>query len=216
MSEQQQVEVATKILNELLDRRDEIVARSDRLAFDRRNLAYAAHAVGGDKSAQEKLRKVNDESITCNVALESLDAAIAEANERLTAARKLEAEAQDREQATQLRKLAERLTEICGVLDSCFEDFNSASTELKAIIDCVHQLGCSGPTAQSVAVNGKLAFQAALMTTIFYSKELPFLSPSERKTFSALATSWAGMIEQNAQGRLGEDATPDPEPQEAA
>jgi hypothetical protein len=39
---------------------------------------------------------------------------------------------------------------------------------------------------------------------------LPFLSPSERKTFSALATSWSATIEQNAANRLGE-----PKPEQA-
>ena len=65
------VEAATKTLNDLLDQKDALVARANRLAADRASVAYAAHA-GKDKAAMERLRKVNDTAVTYNVERESL------------------------------------------------------------------------------------------------------------------------------------------------
>jgi hypothetical protein len=136
------VDQAQKILNDLRDRRDEIAGRAARFAEERKRLAYSAHAAGGDKSAQERLRKANDESITCNVALESVDAAIVEATKRLDIAERAEAQQHDRAQAIELQAFAKRFVELAEVCDDCFTDFASAAAELRTVLDGIHQRGC--------------------------------------------------------------------------
>jgi hypothetical protein len=61
-------------------------------------------------------------------------------------------------------------------------------------------------------VMGSLAFKTALMQSPFYTKDMPFLAPHERRSFSDLAQSWAGMIQQNISDRLGGEPEPEPAP----
>ena len=110
-------DVETATLNDLLDQRDQLTGRSAKLAADRQAIAYAAHT--GNKEAKDRLRKINDETVFHNVELESVDAAIAEANARLEAARQVEAQTADREQADQL---ARHDDETGHAIDAAFID----------------------------------------------------------------------------------------------
>jgi hypothetical protein len=68
---------ATKVLNSLLDQREQLLGRVAKLASDRQACAYSAHT--GDKQARDKLRKLNDDAVLANAEIEGIDSAIAEA-----------------------------------------------------------------------------------------------------------------------------------------
>ena len=56
------VETATTTLNDLMDQREQLVARSAKLADERQQISYAA-LTGKDKAAQDRLKKLNDTHI---------------------------------------------------------------------------------------------------------------------------------------------------------
>jgi chromosome segregation ATPase len=199
-----EVEAATKTLNSLMDQREQLLGRSARLTSDRQALAYAAHT--GDAKAKERLRKLNEESITHNAELESLDAAIAEATQRLATVKDAEVQQADRAQAAQLRDKLAKFKELGEVLDDCFVDFKSAAIEMKQVVDEIHRLGCATPDDQLYEVNCDLAFKTAVQGTPFWSQDFPALRSHERKTFRSLVAAWASSIEANIERRLGEQS----------
>lgn len=196
-----EVEVATKTLNDLMDQRDQLIGRSARLVADRQAVAYVAHT--GDKGAKERLRKINDETVLHNAELEGIDAAIVEANARLAATKQAEASAADRVNAQQLKQAAARLVELGAIIDDCFADIISASTELREVINKIHGLGSNAPTHDQVRVLGALAMKTALMGTP-WAKEFEHLAPGSRRSFAATCNGWSEMLAGNIAARLGE------------
>ena len=195
-------EVETATLNDLLDQREQLIARSSKLASDRQAIAYAAHT--GDKGAKERLRKINDETVLHNVELESVDAAIAEATKRLEAARRDEAVAADREQAEQLRARMMRLVELAAIVDDAFADVISASVEMKSLASELHTLGCNSPSHDQLRVISTIVAKSYMMQIPFCAREWEFIAPNQRRTMAVAAAGWQAQIENNIAQRLGE------------
>jgi hypothetical protein len=200
------VEQAEKTLNDLLDQRDEHIARGTKLAADRQNLAYAAFT--NDKAAQAKLRKINDETVLHHVTLEGLESAVKEATQRLDIAHRADAQAKDRAQAEQLRAKLNQFTELGLNLDDCITDFVGAAKEMQTVLDDIHSLGCASPTAAQMRVLATLAIKSFVMQIPWTAKEWEHLPPNQRKTFKDLIVGWHQMIEQHIKARLGEPQQP--------
>ena len=198
------VETATTTLNDLMDQREQLVARSAKLADERQQISYAA-LTGKDKAAQDRLKKLNDTHILANAELESISFAIAEATRRLEAARRDEAVAADRANALALRDKLGQFVALGDTLDDCFVDFRSAALEMKQVVDEIHRLGCATPDNQLYKVNCDLAFKTAVQGTPFWSQDFPAMRSHERKTFRSLVTAWAGSIEAHINARLGDN-----------
>ena len=194
-----ELEQATKTLNDLLDQRDQLTGRSAKLAADRQAIAYAAHT--GNKEAKDRLRKINDETVFHNVELESVDAAIAEANARLEAARQVEAQTADREQATQLRAALDEFIETGHEIDAAFIDLIAHASNLQGILDRIHQLGCPVPSTQQLKVLGEISARTALMKTP-WARAVELVPPLQRRDFKSIIDDWATQIEQNINTRL--------------
>jgi hypothetical protein len=197
------VETATKTLNDLLDQRDQLIGHSAKLVTDRQAIAYAAHA-GGDKGAKERLRKINDETVLHNAELESIDAAIIEANARLVIAQADEAQQADRANAEQLRIKASRLSELASIADDCFQDLIGATNEMHSLLNEIHALGCPAPSHEQLRVFSVVAVKTHIMNIPGCAREFDHLAPNQRKTFENIVTGWRDMIEGNIAARLGE------------
>jgi hypothetical protein len=197
-----EVEKATKTLNALLDTRDQLIGRAAKLSADRQAVAYAAHT--GDKAAKERLRKINDETVLHNAEIESVDAAIAEANARLAAAKDAEAQVADRANAEQLRIKASRLVELALIVDDAFADVISASTEMKEVLSEMHNLGCASPSHDQLRVMAVLVAKSAVMQIPFCAREWEYLAPNQRKTFKSIVSGWHAQVASNIAARLGE------------
>jgi hypothetical protein len=209
--EQQQVEQAEKTLADLMDQKDELVARAKKLTTDRANLAYSAHT--GDKGAADKLRKANDATITFNIELEGIDAAIVEATKRLDIAHRAEAASIDRAQAQQLKQAAAKMVQLGELLDDCWTDMIGAANELRDLVNTIHGLNSSTPNHDQVRVLGVLCMKTGLMQTL-WAKEFEHIAPNQRRSFSQTTGSWAATIEQSIAARLPEQ--PKTETTEAA
>jgi hypothetical protein len=197
-----ELEAATKTLNELLDERDQLVARASRLVADRQAIAFAAHA-RNDKSAKEKLRRINDESVLHNAELESIDAAILESRRRLEVASAAEAIEADKANAEQLRTALNEFVETGTEIDLAFQDLAAHAAELQKILDRIHSLGCQSPSSEQMRVFGEICARTALMQTP-WKRCVEIVAPPNRKTFKALIDGWAAQIENNVNARLGE------------
>jgi hypothetical protein len=197
-----EVEHAEKMLNELLDKREMLIARSAKLAADRQAVAYAAHT--GDKAARDKLHKINDSTVIHNAELESIDAAIAEASARLQAAQRDEALAADRANAAQLREHLNRFVELGLFIDDAFADVIGASAEMNAVLAKINALGCPSPNSNQMRVMGTIAVKTAVMQIPWTAKEWEHLAPGQRKSFKDIIGGWRDMIAGNIAARLGE------------
>jgi hypothetical protein len=80
-----QIKAAEKVLSELKTQRANHESRGTELAAERRRLSFAA--VSGNAGARKKLDALNHETALHQVELENIVAAIAEATERVDAAR---------------------------------------------------------------------------------------------------------------------------------
>lgn len=199
-----ELEQATATLNDLLDQRDQLVGRIAKLTADRQGISYAAHT--GNKDAKDRLRKLNDQTVINNIELETIDAAIAEANQRLDAAKSAEAQAAEVADAQALQVKLAKFKELGEVLDDCFVDFRTAALEMKQVVDDIHRLGCAIPDNQLYKVNCDLAFKTAVQGTPFWNQDFPAMRSHERKTFRSLVVSWGSSIEAHINAKLGEPA----------
>jgi hypothetical protein len=195
-------ETATKNLNQLMDQRDQLVARTAKIVADRQAISYAA-LTGNDKATKEKLRRINDESVLHSAELESVDAALVEATKILNAAQRNEASVADREAAEALRIALSRFAELASILDDCIFDFVGAANEMDVTLGTIHSLGCPSPNVSQLRVLGTLAVKSFVMQIPWTKKEWEHLAPNERRTFKGLVTSWRAMIESNINARLG-------------
>lgn len=116
------IEIAEKTIASLTDKRDRAVQRSSEIAATRQALGYAVH-VDDNKAARERLDKANADMAFIAGEVEGIDAALAEANARLAAARSTAGRAADAEHRqkvhwllTDLEKCAPELDEGVGSL----------------------------------------------------------------------------------------------------
>jgi hypothetical protein len=201
------VERAEKVLAELMDRRDACVARAGQLGEERRRLAYAAHAVGGDKTAQARLRKVNDETVLHNLELEGIDAAIAEATARVATAKQVEAAALDRQQAEALREKLAKFIELGGQVDDCLWDLAQSINAMIPLLHEMHQLGQESPTSEQFRINFTMAIKSMLQELPqVWVRDFEFqrLSPNQKKRAAEVCAGWQTMIASQIAARLGE------------
>jgi hypothetical protein len=196
------IDSATRTVNDLLDQREQLVARAGKLAAERQKISYAAHT--GNKSAQDKLRKVNDQTVLHGAELEGVDLAIAEARQRLAQAEHNAVIAADQANAAQLQALVGELTEICTEVDLALIDAAEHLASIPALLDKIHALGCSHPTHQQYAVLGGQALKTAMMNFKGFAREFEHIAPSSRRTFQSLGVAWASAITNNIAARLGE------------
>jgi hypothetical protein len=207
MSMASDVEQAQKILDSLMDQRDELVSRANRANADRQNLSFSA-LTSRDKQSMEKLRKANDQAITFNVELENLDSAIRTATQNLDIAHRAEALASDRASAEALREKLSRFTELALNLDDRLTDFLSTAKEMDETLAEMRKLGAANPSDAQMRVLATFCLKAFVMAVPWCAREWEHLAPGQRKSFRDLALGWHTMIEAGINARLGLEPEP--------
>lgn len=92
------IESAESIVTSLQQKRTGIVARVAEISHERANIGFAVHA-DADPKARKRLDALNAEAAHIDGDLQSLDAAISEAQRRLTAAQRDEQTKEARDNA---------------------------------------------------------------------------------------------------------------------
>jgi hypothetical protein len=208
-----EIDKATRDLNNILEQRESLFHRAKVLSKNREAVAFAAHT--GDKAAKAKLADINLEDIRLGSDIASVEAALTVARQNLAIAQQGEAVALDKANALALRDKLAKFVELGMILDDCFVDFRTAALEMaggvidgkrvNGVLDDIHALGQSTPTAMQFKVNADLAFKTAVQGTPFWSQEFPALGHGQKKTFKSLVEAWSANIEANIAARLGEN-----------
>jgi chromosome segregation ATPase len=195
------VDVAARLVVELQAKRTAAVDRVTAIAEERKSVALAAHT--GDTAARKRLDALNLESTTIGAEIEGLDAAIAEAGDRLATAEAAEALEADRARARELRHALAEFTEHGRKLDEAMAAVVAESNALRTALHKMHSLGCEYPTDALALVNCRLAIGTALMQTP-WKREFEHLAPGQRRTFGEIIRGWVERIEPTIARRLGE------------
>jgi hypothetical protein len=134
----------------------------------------------------------------------SVEAAIAEAQARVVAARNAEAQAVDRKNALELRAALKEFISCGESLDEAAAALAEEGMALREALNFMHILGSPFPTHEQLNVLGTNAILTALAATP-WKREFRTLQPRERRGFGALVREWAARIEQtNIKPQLGE------------
>jgi hypothetical protein len=200
-----EVEKAEATVKTLEDKRQHLTQKATELADERQRVSFAAHT--GDAKARQRLDRINVEHATHSSEMASIEAAIVEANARLSTARQDELTAADREQALQLRAKLAEFVELGMNADAAFEDAFGSITDMIKLLRDMGALGATAPTAEQFRVNGTLALKTAIQAlpqNWISDFEFQRLAPNQKKQFKNLVAGWAGMIENGISHRLSE------------
>jgi hypothetical protein len=156
------------------------------LGEERTQIAFAAHA-SDDAKARKRLDEINREAALGDSELRSIDAAIAEATKRLSAAEQAEAQAANRQRAAEAQKLVSELAEVFPYLDKKLAEAARALIAINDGLQKLHQTGFPFPTdAQArLAVAQIIQTWAHSLPQHFHNDlrdGLRFLAPHERRT----------------------------------
>jgi len=195
------VKTAERTLADLQTKRGVLVAHGVELEEQRQQIAFAAHT--GDQQARKRLDGINRDTVVHGSELQSIDAAISEANTRLQAARRAEGIAADQARALELRKVLAEFAAHGRRLDETLAVLVAEAAEFNQTLMRVHSLGCESPTSELVHVNSTLALFTALMLTP-WRRDFRHLSPGQKRTFTELVAGWSQVIERGIKQRLGE------------
>jgi hypothetical protein len=187
------VEAAEKIIRDLTEKRARVAARTQEIAEERKPLAIAVH-VDGDQKARKRLDTLNAEAATISSELEGLDAAIAEADARLTAAQRVTAENEARANATELLGLCRALSAHGARLDDVMSSLRKEAEAFRGALNEIHARGCNFPSYALADVNARAALLTALMSTPW---KIEHLAPGQRRTFGEIVDGWVSRIEEN-------------------
>jgi hypothetical protein len=205
MTTDTEVAKAEATITTLEDKRKHLNQRAVELADERNKIAFGAH-VEGDAKARKRLDAINIELATMASEQSSVDAALAEANNRLAIAKQAEASTADRTNAEVLRAKLARFVELGLIVDDAVWDVATSIKEMVALLTDIHALGQPAPTSEQFRVNGTMALKSMLQELPqLWVKDFDFalLAPNQKKQFKTLVEGWQAMIENNINARLG-------------
>jgi len=156
-----EIQKSETVIADLERKRELCVRRGVELADERSALAYSAHT-SGDAKAAKRLAEIHAAIATHASELESFDAALKAAGERLRQAQAAESRAQDKVNAEALHRV---VADIGARIRKADKHFAAAIDELNAVhvdLDKVHALGSSFPTHSQFAVNAIMALKTWL------------------------------------------------------
>jgi hypothetical protein len=202
MTKPTSVAIAKQMIQRFERDRDALVERRSALAKRRSGIAYDAHA--GDASAVKLLDDLARQDAELETKIATIDDAINEARRRLDQARAYEASQKNRDKARALRAALARFTAAGKGLDRALEQVVAGSAEMRDALTQINRLGCSHPSHAQLDSLGSLALRTALTATA-WNRYFERTAPGERKTFAALVSVWATMVERHIASRLGGD-----------
>jgi hypothetical protein len=154
---------AEKIVTDLEKKREACLRAGVEIQDERAALAYSAHA-NNDAKAKSRLEQVHTAIATHASELQSIDAALRAAGERLEQARAHEASRADRESA-QARLAEVKAFVACGEeIDQALITLAATSVKMREVLTRIHSLGSPGPSFSQLNVIGKNCVLEGLRT----------------------------------------------------
>ena len=194
------VDEAAGLVAHLEARHAEAVAKQGRLAAEVRKIAFAAFGQNNE-AARTKVDALNKERAELEQHVDSLAAAIVEAERRLTSARQQADWSAEHAKAAKVLVHLAKFREQGAELDRLLAEFAAGYLAFEATQREMSALGAGSPRLEQLRVLGRLVIVAAL-------QGLPLtglgehLSPAQRRTFAQLIESgWAQSFERWARER---------------
>jgi hypothetical protein len=185
---------AEQVLAELNAKREELIARGHDLDERRQEIAFAAHT--GSKKERILLHEINNEALTHDLEMKSLDSAITEATKRLSIADQAAAHAAEKENALALRAKVDEFLAHAVALDEAFTAMAKHATALEMTLKEIHLLGCAFPSRPQLDSLGARAMLTAIQGTP-WRRDFEVIAPGQRQSFTALVGQWCDRIEAN-------------------
>jgi hypothetical protein len=200
------VAYAEGVVSELQQKHTDCVARVEQLQEERKSISLSAHT-GGDQAARKRLDRINFALFTNDGELASLNAALAEAGARLTAARQAEAREVDCEAAKTLLAQLRSFRDFAAGVDSALEVLIASTNGLQETLTEINRAGSSFPSqAQLLSLGGRVLLAAMSRTP--FRRNFETLRPMERdRTMTAIVEQWCATVERSIAERLGEQTT---------
>jgi hypothetical protein len=201
------IEKYENMIADLERKREACVQRGTGLSDERASVALDAHI--GDSKAAKRLTEIHAALALHGSELASLDAAAKAAGEKLAAAQAVEARAVDQQRAAEAQKLVSELAEVFPYIDKHLAAALKGLIAIERGVTELHQKGVAFPTD----IQLRLGIVAALGTwmqqlpRIWYSEirdGLRYLSPAEKKTFSAYWSAISPSLQNTIRQRTGE------------
>jgi hypothetical protein len=188
-------------------------ARSDAIARERDELAFAALAQNDEKS-RARLNRLHEEQLKIGHTIATIEGAIREGHTRLSAAEHAAQVEADKARALAIREVVARVTDNMKLADEHFTVAVEALVAANAGIEEIHRLGEVFPTAAQVKANLEYAIHTTIQTLPkpWWRDWLRVLSPLQRRTFAGIWGRMAWRLETNVRVRLGEAPLSEPEP----
>jgi hypothetical protein len=208
------VAAAEQTIADLEAQREKIVTERLKDDEEMRRVSFQAHALH-EVGASRTLSEITGRAIERDQRLRSLDLAIAEAGERLGAAKAAEARAENQARAEEARKHVDELAQVFPYLDKHLAAALKGLIAIDRGVAELHQKGVAFPSDVQlrlgmVAVLGTFLQQIPRMWWNEISGGLRFRAPNERKSaLSYWAQLHAGLDNQITQ-RFDRDAKPEP------
>jgi hypothetical protein len=195
---------AEHTLSNLQQKREALVARGHRLGEERGKISFAAHA-SDDAKARKRLDEINRESALHDSELRSLDAAIAEAAERVKTAQAAEARAVDQARAAELSAHVDELSQIPAYIEKHLTDALRGLIAFERGVAELHQKGVMFPSDIQLrlgmtAVLGTWLQQLPKLWWNEIAAGLRFRAPNERKS----ALSYWAQIEPSLRNAIAQ------------
>jgi hypothetical protein len=187
------VECVEKTLSQLGDKKDRALKRSQEISAERAAIGFAAHAED-DPKAIKRLEQLNRDMLAMSGEVESIDAAIGEANKRLDAARQNANREVAKVNAGEIRKLLAAFAAAATDMDEALADFATSSHELREVVNKLHGLGCNFPNHNQIESLGSRVVLTAVGQSIF-KRVVETLPPGERRSFGPMVAGWIKTIE---------------------
>jgi len=207
MTKAETLEGAERVLGGLRQKREAVVSRIAANADQRKAVGYEVHAAD-DKTAREKLDKLNAESATLSGELESLDGAIRTAEERCDTARQAEAVRAARANAQRLRAELRGILECTKRLDAALATVCAEAAELDERTRTARTLGAGAPNVEQFEAYGYRCVATWLgKLPPLWSRRFELLQPRERCGFADRWSSWLAGAERGIAAKLGQQKT---------
>jgi hypothetical protein len=185
---------AQQALSALQATRAAHIERGKQLPELRRNASYEAH-VGGDPNARQALDDINNELLTHESELASLNDAIAHAEVLVLAAKADEDDARKRVGAAQAMETVDAFRKAGHDLDTALRQVAELGEKLKVLLSKLHaETGSSFPSHEQLDALGYASVMTALLATPWARRFRP-MAPSQKRHFSDLFDGWAQVVE---------------------
>ena len=188
----------------LKSKREELTARlgalrADRVKNEQRRRDLALDAELGDAKARKEIGELAKGAAALDVEISTVEAALAEAGRRISAAEAAEREEALRQKArTALAMLDEfeaRGEALSGKLAGFIAEYKALCGDFRKL----EQVGFAPTTYALIASNMRRAVASALLDTDLRQE---FLAPKDRTTFAAVIAGWAANVRARAGAML--------------